>query len=299
MKKRDTNGSWGNVLRYGLVAVWLLFTVALAVWWVYFALRQLDALARLDAEHASMLTRYHRMLMWEGGTLLLCLVGGGAALAWLVHRERKESQLIREFLAAFTHELKTPLASIRLQAEVLNEGLGESVGRDKVKRLLSDIGRLYLRLENSLFLASERSLSLVEEGMRFSDVMASLRDLWPQMEIVVRGDCILNCDRRALEAVVGNVLQNAVAHGKSEKMSISMGDAKSDCVAIRFDDEGLGYRQDRKLLGKLFSRPYGGSGSAIGLYLVKLLCERMHGHVSFPVMEKGFAVEVILPGSIQ
>ena len=284
------------VIRYTLVAVWLLFTLALTAWWAWFAMHQLRAPALPDSEHVSRLVRYQRMLVWEGGTLFICLTGAGIWLIHLIRRERKESQRSREFFASFTHDLKTPLAAVRLQAEVLRERLEGHADREKMERLISDIERLSLRLENSLFLSSDSRMELLEEEVRLSDLMRMLDDTWPSLKIVSAGDCVLSGDRRALEVILGNILQNASIHGRASEVKVSVTARDEGRVELRVEDNGEGFRGSISDLGRLFARPAPSSGSGMGLYLVRTLLLRMGGSVEFHSPGKGFAVVLHLKG---
>jgi len=69
-----------NRIVIALVGLWVVFTVTLAGWWLVFGLRQLDLLNRLKLERAADFHRHYQMLLWEGGILILSLIGGGLAL---------------------------------------------------------------------------------------------------------------------------------------------------------------------------------------------------------------------------
>src|ERR1051325_3585958 len=137
-----------------LVALWVMFTVTLAVWWLIFGLRQLDLLSQFHVEQSDQLQRHYQMLMWEGGILIASLIGGGLALFYYAQREQKRHAQVEEFFAAFTHDAKTALASLRLQAESLQEDYAGSGPNPLLERLLRDTVRLKLQLENSLFLVN-------------------------------------------------------------------------------------------------------------------------------------------------
>lgn len=93
------------------------------------------------------------MLLLEGSTLVISLVGGALAFYLLGLRLRRQSEAIQQFLLTFTHELKTPIASLRLQAEELGERLKDSKEKHLLERLISDTSRLTLQLDNSLYIA--------------------------------------------------------------------------------------------------------------------------------------------------
>src|SRR5216110_654896 len=142
-----------NRIVIALVALWVLFTVTLAAWWLVFGLRQLELINQSNLENAVQLHRHYQMLLWEGGILIASLIGGGLALLYYARREQKRHAQVEEFFAAFTHDAKTALASLRLQAESLQEDF-EDAPNPLLDRLLRDTLRLQLQLENSLFLVN-------------------------------------------------------------------------------------------------------------------------------------------------
>src|SRR3989442_14062010 len=154
-----------NWIVIALVGLWVAFTVTLAAWWLIFGLRQLDLINQSNLEGAVQLHRHYQMLMWEGGILIASLVGGGLALFYYARREQKRHAQVEEFFAAFTHDAKTALASLRLQAESLKEDLGANPS-PVLDRLLQDTVRLQLQLENSLFLVNLPTGRLLNESVR-------------------------------------------------------------------------------------------------------------------------------------
>src|SRR5438034_115704 len=143
-----------NWIVIALVGLWVAFTVTLAAWWLIFGLRQLDLINQSNLEGAVQLHRHYQMLLWEGGILIVSLIGGGTAMFYYARREQKRHAQVEEFFAAFTHDAKTALASLRLQAESLREDLASSEPNPLLDRLLGDTLRLQLQLENSLFLVN-------------------------------------------------------------------------------------------------------------------------------------------------
>src|SRR5881392_1368724 len=171
-----------------LVALWVFFTVTLAGWWLILGLRQLDIINQSNLEGATQLNRHYQMLMWEGGILIASLIGGGLALLYYARREQKRHAQVEEFFAAFTHDAKTSLASLRLQAESLREDLASAEANPLLDRLLGDTLRLQLQLENSLFLVNLTRGALFFEPIRLSDRIEPLRLHWPSVTITQSGD---------------------------------------------------------------------------------------------------------------
>src|SRR5207245_7305216 len=170
-------------LAIALVAVWVVFTVTLAGWWLIFGLRQLDLINQSNLEGAVQLHQHYQMLMWEGGVLIASLIGGGLALYYYARREQQRHARVEEFFAAFTHDAKTALASLRLQAESLREDSGAKPS-PLLDRLLQDTLRLQLQLENSLFLVNLPSGRLFLEPVKLGHLFGGLRHDWPQRSML-------------------------------------------------------------------------------------------------------------------
>src|SRR5881227_254348 len=239
-----------NRIVMALVALWVLFTVTLAGWWLVFGLRQLDLINQSNLENAVQLHRHYQMLLWEGGILIASLIGGGLALFYYARREQKRHQQVEEFFAAFTHDAKTALASLRLQAESLKEDLGANPN-PVLDRLLQDTVRLQLQLENSLFLVNLPHGKFFLEPITLSDRIEALRLHWPDLAITQSGDGMLMADARALESVLTNLVQNAVTHGHATQVAFNL--RKSDGqLRVTVTDNGRGFHGDVGQLGKLF-----------------------------------------------
>jgi signal transduction histidine kinase len=265
-----------------LVGLWVAFTVTLAGWWLVFGLRQLDLIKSLSLQGAPDLHRYYQMLLWEGGVLIASLIGGGLALFYYARREQRRHAQVEEFFAAFTHDAKTSLASLRLQTEALREDLASSGPSALLDRLLSDTLRLQLQLENSLFLVNLSGGKLFLEPLKLSDKVDALRHHWPDLEITQTGDGILTADARALESVLTNLVHNSVTHGRATRVEIKIENDAAGRLHVQMSDNGSGFAGDfQQLGGKPLVRHTRHSGSGVGLYIVRQLARRMNGTIEF------------------
>lgn len=282
-----------------LAVVWLVFSVALTFWWIKFGLGQADRIAELAAQTGSSdaheLARYHRMLLSEGITLIVLLLVGGIALLYHISRESERSRRLKEFFAAFTHDLKTSLASLRLQAESLQEDLAGSKDEKLMRRLVKDTVRLELQLENSLLLASPDDADrFFSEPLRLAATLEPLSFHWPELKVEIQGDAVIECDQRALESIFKNLMQNSVVHGRASEVRIQT-TTLADNAVIVISDNGKGFKGDYMRLGEIFERHLPTSGSGLGLYLARRLARLMRGDLKFLEADEGFAVELTLP----
>ncbi len=284
---------------FKLIAVflWLALSLALAGWWLLFGLNQLDKIAGLQNASARDILRQHRMLMSEGGFLFGLLLVGGVSLLYYISREIRRAKQIQTFFAAFTHDLKTSLASLRLQAESLEEELDPAQSKF-TKRIIRDTVRLELQLNNSLILAQDDSNTFFIEDLSLKKSLEIMHFQWADFDIQVRNDCVLKVDAKALESICKNLIQNSIVHGHSRHLKISCEQANHEMIQIEFQDDGQGFQGETKELGELFVRHSSTSGTGIGLYLVKNLCERMKGRLELAKSPSGFRAIVTLPGRL-
>ena len=297
-------------VKFALAAVWLVFTFALASWWLIFGLKQLEDFQRASVsgapiEETMSFERQHRMLVSEGGVLLVLLLGGGGALLYNILVESRRARQVEEFFASFTHDLKTSLASLRIQTESLRDeletlpGEPQSIGPGKLlARIMSDAGRLETQLENALFLADADKSSMLLEPVSVRELVGSLSHLWPRMTIEVHRDAGVLADRRALESIVRNIAQNSSRHGQATRLDVYCDEGVA-FSKLKFVDDGRGFRGNVRRLGEIFSRQTGLSGSGIGLYLVAKLVERLGGRArvetSVEEQGRGFSVVIEIP----
>lgn len=265
------------------IVFWVLFTVSLSVWWLYFGLTQLELLEGIEGTE-KVITQ-QRMLIWEGISLVVSILIGGGALAYLAYSERKERKRIEEFFSVFSHELKTPLTNIQLQAE--------SLGANK---LIESTQRLLVHLDNAMFVAKLPD-KLFHEEVELNSFIRSLARRWSSLDIDCVGDAVIEIDKRIFEAIFQNLFSNSVIHGSASRVEIKIDDCKDD-VTISFSDNGIGFKGDFSKLGRKFYRSSKTSGSGLGLYIVKELLNKMGGKISFKEQKQGFIAQITIPKSI-
>lgn len=277
---------------YMLALLWVATTVSLAGWWLFFGLSQAERIQELGGEAGHRLGQVQRMLVWEGTVLLALLLGGGVALMVAIRREARRRQQLQDFFALFTHDLKTALASLQLQAESLQEDLGPDAGGEPLRRLMRDALRLRLQLENSLYYA-QPDAALFPEPVDVRGLVTRLAEDWPDLAVAVQGDAQVLADRRAVEGIVRNVLQNASVHGGASRVEVAVG-RLGPAVTVSFDDNGRG--ASAKVLRALAVsdwRPAATSGTGLGLLISRRLVARMQGSLQLSQGDAG-GVRVVL-----
>jgi signal transduction histidine kinase len=222
------------------------------------------------------------------------------------------------FVSAVTHELKTPLTSIRMYGEMLRDGVvADSDKRDRYYRIITaESERLSRLIDNVLELArlerNQRAMSL-SLGDVTSVVRETLEVLEPhanELAFELRFEAAADLpavafDRDALSQVLFNLVDNALKYSSDAKdrfVSVRC-ERQGQGVVLRVADRGPGvapeqqrliwqpfYRGERELTRKH-------KGTGIGLSLVRGLVQRMGGSVTSRNTNPGFEVSIALgPG---
>ena len=277
-----------------LISVWLGFTISFAAWWTTLGLNQIDRLAAAHLESIDELARQKRMLLSEGAAWGILLVASGAALMAFVVREDRQRRRVQNFFAGFSHDLKTAIASLRLQAESLKEDLPPTAILD---RLIADTVRLQIQLENSLFLARPERGSIVMEAVALNQVLEHLVHQWPSTKISFRSDLKVLGDEKALSGLFSNLIQNAIVHGRATEVLIEPKKMASGQIEIFVSNNGKPFEGQFERLGEPFFRHSTRSGSGLGLHIAKTLASQMQGRLTFSLENQHLVSRLVLRGA--
>jgi len=277
-----------------LLGLWLLFTSSMVAWWWIYGINLLTEPTQSLEQHE----RRARMIMWEGSFFLLAIFVGGAALWVYMRRDQKRHDQMRVFFSTFSHDMKTSISRLRLQSEVLKENLDLKSPQlsNQLNRLVNDINRLDLQLENSLLLSRSEEEGFFNEELKLSELIAVVKPEWDELEVHLDREAVILGDRRALLSVFRNLFQNSVLHGKARGLSVAVAETSSGRLTLSIADDGLGYSGDHQSLGVEFLKSHEGSGNGIGLYLSRQLVRRIGGELSFPKSEQGFVSLIEIRG---
>jgi signal transduction histidine kinase len=229
----------------------------------------------------------------------VALILAGAALFYLIRLERRRSDQIHGFFAVFSHELKTSLSRLRLRAESVQDDLQRNGRGGPALRLLEDMGKLEVQLENSLWVARGQEDLLLIETLPLSKIVGEFAHQFPLL-VHLSGEAFVHGDHRALQSIFKNIFQNAVVHGEAQNIWIEVSaDTSGDQLKIRFRDDGKGFDGVTQDLGLDFRRHTRSSGTGLGLYLVRTLSKMQGGDARFQSATQGFVVQLEIPGHLE
>ena len=227
------------------------------------------------------------MILGEGMTFVIVFTAGAISLHKSANREGRLREQKKNFLLSVTHELKSPLASIKILLQTIQKrSLNKEQIMNFIDKSLLDIERLDDMVENMLLASKIDNQSYTFPKASFN--LSVLVDSIVNRLQVTKCDCnqqIINAeiepkieitgDKFALTAVVTNLIENAVKYSKPcETVAVKLF-SKEDKIFLQVADHGIGIADEEK--SRIFERFYrvgseetrNTKGTGLGLFIVK------------------------------
>jgi two-component system phosphate regulon sensor histidine kinase PhoR len=231
-----------------------------------------------------------------------------------VTETRRLEQIRSEFVANVSHELKTPVTSVKGFAETLLDGAmyDEATLREFLKIIYDESDRLHRLISDILDLSriEQHRIPLKMEQLNVVDVVAETvqtmrkRIEKKQLELVLpqKRHVMMEADKDRLRQILLNLVTNAIAYTPDKgRIEISLIERENELDLI-VSDTGIGISE--KDLPRIFERFYRvdkarsrqSGGTGLGLAIVKHLVESYHGKIRVESEEgKGSTFIVTLP----
>lgn len=215
-------------------------------------------------------------------------------------RQREEAAVRsrKEMIAELSHDIKTPVSSIKAMVDFLeltteNEAQKETLASinskaDRIDKLVSNLFHATLEELEQLEVRTEElsSRELIQIIME-ADHLKMVSQLDVQ-------DCVIMADRLRLEQIIGNIISNSYKYAHTPMTVNSR--FEGNCLLVELSDKGGGVPEDEiELVTEKFRRgsnSQGKEGSGIGLYISNYLMNRMGGQLSCRNNGEGFTVEL-------
>ena len=234
-----------------------------------------------------------------GVTTFSLIIAGLIIYTVFLVREMGITEQQDSFLNSVTHELKTPIASIRLYLETLqSREIGDAQRKEFYRIMLQDTDRLQHTVEQVLRAGVARQKRRLEHrgpvdlGWLVQECVDTARtrhhlaeDAIAIVESDLRTPLVVNGDIDDLRTAVTNLLDNAVKYSNgTPQITVQAAGATPDTAWVRVRDAGVGIPKAQ--LGRIFNRfyrfqPRGSKikGTGLGLYIVRSIAKRHNGRV--------------------
>jgi signal transduction histidine kinase len=265
------------------------------------------------------------VLNWRMGVLailgvifFLLIIAGMVLFTIFLVREIRRNEQQDSFLNAVTHELKTPVASIRLYLQTLQtRDLDADRRREFYRIMLEDSDRLLHTIEQVLRAGSARSrfrrearsrvdlgdiakecVELARRRFHLDDTSLAYADRTNGLPPIVLGNA------EELRAAIWNLIDNAVKYSPSEiRIEVGLEAAGKDGIAVRVTDHGIGISSTelKRIFRRFYRTPALGvvrtKGSGLGLFIVRSVAKN-HGGRAFAESDgagQGSTLTIVLP----
>ena len=269
----------------------------------------LDAYLTLRTEPLRLMERDRRLALWRAAgeaIFLAAAILGGFTLIYSKLTEEMDLKLRqRNFTASVTHELKTPIASLRVWMETLFDRTLSAEQRVKIRaRMDQDLARLAELVNNLLDVARSEagSMEIRPEQLELGPWLRSVAEAMDQrlgpgsmgLHLDLAEGVWAFVDPKALATVVENLLSNAYKYAEAPRFTTLTLDGHRDEAVIVVSDQGAGIPP--KELPRLFQRFYrvgdemtrSVPGTGLGLFLAREIIQRHGGDIRASSRGRGF-----------
>lgn len=293
-------------IAYSLV---FLYVLAAIVFWGYSLHRSSERIYELEKEtvalkntlHATQLydTELHRVedahqrrrrQYWgEGSTFLVLTLLASGIVYYAYYRQRQLSKLQQNFMLSVTHELKTPLAGIKLNMQTLQRRkLEEEIQQKLIRTAVHEADRLN-DLCNNILMATQmesKKEAMYSEDVKLQDIireeLAEFGSRYPELSIETFVDETIppvRSDHTWWKLILSNLVENARKYTEEDASIQIRLHRENQEIILQVCDQGPGIPDEEKQ--KIFSKFYRTgeestrktSGTGLGLYLVRKMVQ--------------------------
>lgn len=213
-----------------------------------------------------------------------------------IRKVKKEKRIRQEFFSNASHELKTPITSVKGYAELLDKGFvkDKKTERDFIKRILSETENMNELINDILMISRLESdevkvtYSMIRLNTLIEEIFDTLKPLAERKKVTLHKECmpvVLEANMKQIRELLLNVIENAVKYHRENGNVWVTVTADNDHIIIVVKDDGMGIsKKDQKRIFERFYRIEEGrykqvGGTGLGLSIVKHVVEFYKGSI--------------------
>ena len=227
------------------------------------------------------------------------------AIDGFMQRLSERITLMQRFIADATHQLRTPLAAIDAEVELLTDQTRDPKALDKLRGRIADLARLASQLLDHAMIqhrAQAPRFAATDINALAKSVLSQSVPLSLDREVSVsfvpsEGDTVIAADAISLREALANLIHNALAHGARTRLMVRVERAAAHVAIVVWDDgPGIAAEAQQHLVSP-FQKGDGSHGSGLGLAIAAEVAQAHGGSLRFAGGAGDFSVRFEIPAS--
>ncbi|MGY4306298.1 two-component system sensor histidine kinase TctE [Bradyrhizobium sp. USDA 4369] len=228
------------------------------------------------------------------------------AIDGFMQRLSERITLMQRFIADATHQLRTPLAAVDAEVELLADQTRDPKALDRLRGRIADLARLTSQLLDHAMIqhrAQAPRFAATDINALAKSVLSQSVPLSLDREVSVsfvasQDDAVIAADAISLREALANLIHNALVHGARTRLMVTVERASTQVAIVVWDDgPGIAVDAQRRLLAP-FQKGAGSHGSGLGLAIAADVAQAHGGGLHFAGGDGDFSVRLDIPASL-
>ncbi len=251
-----------------------------------------------------------KQYLYEGITSILVILTGAAVVYTSFRRSMLLSRQQHNFMLSVTHELKSPIAAMKLNLQTLEKyDLDEHNRHQLLERSIAELNRLN-ELCNNMLVASQmegRQYITANEQLNLSILTEEAVDAYSQrfpnrFQMDIIPDIFFVGDQLLFRMAINNLLENTIKYSPKDTVAVVSLQKEANNIVLKVADRGAGIPDEEKkrIFGKFYrignEETRATKGTGLGLYLTRIIVRQHKGQIRvYDNKPSGTVFEILLP----